>query len=81
MKKVKVTKLTSQGQITLNKEIMKELNLSAGNMLEVYINKKLNEIVLKKPENKLKNYIGILKGKGTLTTEKYLKTRKKEASL
>lgn len=76
MIKLKTTRLTSQGQITLGKQVIEEIGLISGSILEVWIDKESNKIILQKPENTTKKYQGILKGKSDLTTEKYLRIRK-----
>jgi 16S rRNA (cytidine1402-2'-O)-methyltransferase len=50
-------------------------------ILETHVDKKLNEVILRKPKSKTKKYIGILKGKVDLTLTQYIKERKQEAGL
>jgi bifunctional DNA-binding transcriptional regulator/antitoxin component of YhaV-PrlF toxin-antitoxin module len=81
VKKLKLTKLSSQGQLTLTKEMMNILQIVPNKLLEVCVDAKSNEIIIRKPKSKTKKYLGILKDKVCLTTDEYLTERNREAGL
>lgn len=80
MNKFKVTtKVSSQGQITLKKNLMEALNLTPGAIVQIEVDQ--GKGVISKPKNNLSKYAGILKGKVDLTTEEFIKIKKQEANL
>jgi bifunctional DNA-binding transcriptional regulator/antitoxin component of YhaV-PrlF toxin-antitoxin module len=77
--KLRTTKISSQGQVTLPKSFIELSGLVNGQLVDLEITKK--GILIKKRQKKMSKYIGILKDKLDITTEQYLKIRKEEAKL
>lgn len=77
---VKTTKLSKQGQITLPKKFIQMAGLVNGEILNIEISNDGSIIIRKKPDV-MNKYIGALNGIVDITTEEYLKTKKKEARL
>lgn len=73
------TKLSKQGQISIPKKFIKLLNLNLDQLIDLSIVD--NKIVINKKENPVTQFIGILKGKTNITSQEFIKLRKKEAKL
>lgn len=76
-KQATCVKLSKQGQLTIPKQILKDLGIELDSVLDLEL--KNNHIIIKKRINPIDRFNGILKG--TITLDEYLKIRKEEAKL
>lgn len=74
---VKTTKLSKQGQITLPKSFIQELGLITGQLVDLEI--KNNTILIKKKSNPLDEFVGVMDKKNPISSEEYIKIRKKNS--
>lgn len=70
---IKVTKLSSQGQITIPKAFIEQLGLVKGQLLDIILAN--NKIIICRKDNPLDEFVGVMNKKNKMTSEELLKIR------